>query len=138
MENAKPITQLLFEIKSGKRDALDDLLPLVYGELKHLADVYLRRERAEHTLQPTALVHEAYLKLIGQKEIEWQNRAHFFGVAARLMREILVDHARTRGEKSAAVAITKTAFRLTTPFLFIGNKTLTCLNLTRLCKNWRI
>ena len=95
-ENAKPITQLLYELKSGEQEVLSDLLPLVYDELRRLADSYLRRERAGHTLQPTALVHEAYLRLIGQKPIDWQNRAHFFGVAARLMREVLIEHARSR------------------------------------------
>ena len=95
-ENSKPITQLLYELKNGEREVLSDLLPLVYDELRRLADNYLRRERAGHTLQPTALVHEAYLRLIGQKPIDWQNRAHFFGVAARLMREILIEYARAK------------------------------------------
>jgi RNA polymerase sigma-70 factor, ECF subfamily len=98
-ENAKPITELLYELKSGEQEALGDLLPLVYDELRRLADSYLRRERADHTLQPTALVHEAYLRLIGQKPIDWQNRAHFFGVAARLMREILIEYARARSRQ---------------------------------------
>ena len=92
----KPITQILSEIKSGNEQALDELLPLVYDELRRLAGSYLKRERANHTLQPTALVHEAYLRLLGQKEIAWQNRAHFFGVSARLMREILIEYARGR------------------------------------------
>jgi hypothetical protein len=74
--------------KSGRDDVLHELLPLVYKELRRVADKYLRRERSDHTLQPTALVHEAYIRLIGQKAIDWQNRAHFFGVAAHLMREI--------------------------------------------------
>jgi RNA polymerase sigma factor (TIGR02999 family) len=95
-ETAKPITQLLFELKNGEPEVLRDLLPLVYDELRRLADSHLRRERADHTLQPTALVHEAYLRLIGQKPVDWQNRAHFFGVAARLMREILIEYARAR------------------------------------------
>lgn len=95
----KPITQLLAEIKDGGSEALEELLPLVYDELRRLADGYLRRERRDHTLQPTALVHEAYLKLVGGQEIEWQNRAHFFGVASRLMREILIDYARTRNRE---------------------------------------
>jgi len=69
-------------------------MPLVYNELRRLADHYLRQERQDHTLQPTALVHEAYLKLIDQTRVDWQNRAHFFGVAAQVMRRILVDHAR--------------------------------------------
>jgi RNA polymerase sigma factor (TIGR02999 family) len=74
--------------------ARDDLLPLVYRELKRRAAAYLRYERRSHTLQPTALVHEAYLRLIGQQRVAWQNRAHFFGIAAQMMRRILVDHAR--------------------------------------------
>ena len=92
----KPITQILSEIKSGNEKALDELLPLVYDELRRLANSYLKNERSNHTLQPTALVHEAYLRLLGQKEIAWQNRAHFFGVSARLMREILIEYARMK------------------------------------------
>ncbi len=95
----KPITQILFELKKGGANALDELLPLVYGELRRLATSYLRRERSDHTLQPTALVHEAYLRLVGQQSIEWENRAHFFGVSARLMREILIEYARARGRQ---------------------------------------
>jgi RNA polymerase sigma factor (TIGR02999 family) len=91
---AKDVTQLLLDWSSGKREAMDELLPLVYNELRRLADRYLRRERSDHTLQATALVHEAYLKLIDQRNVQWQNRAHFFGVAAQAMRRILVDHAR--------------------------------------------
>lgn len=95
MENNQPeITKFLNEIKSGNKEALQELLPLVYDELRRLANSYLRKERGNHTLQPTALVHEAYLRLVGQKEINWQNRAHFFGVSARLMREILIEYAR--------------------------------------------
>jgi RNA polymerase sigma factor (TIGR02999 family) len=88
------VTQLLVELNNGDREALDKLLPLVYGELRQLADRYLRRERSDHTLQATALVHEAYLRLVDQN-VPWQNRAHFFGVAAQMMRRILVDHARS-------------------------------------------
>ncbi|MBS1794232.1 MAG: sigma-70 family RNA polymerase sigma factor [Acidobacteria bacterium] len=95
----KPITQILQELRAGENDSLNELLPLVYDELRRLANSYLSRERANHTLQPTALVHEAYLRLIGQKEIAWQNRAHFFGVSARLMREILIEYARGRNRK---------------------------------------
>jgi len=98
-KDSKPITQILSELKSGKAGAIDELLPFVYQELRGLASVYLKNERANHTLQPTALVHEAYLKLIGQKEIEWQNRAHFFGVSARLMRQILIEYARGRNRQ---------------------------------------
>jgi RNA polymerase sigma factor (TIGR02999 family) len=92
----KEVTQLLIQLTDGNRNVLDDLLPLIYGELRSLAANYLRRERAGHTLQPTALVHEAYLRLVDQTRVQWQNRAHFFGVAAQMMRRILVDHARGR------------------------------------------
>lgn len=95
----KPITQLLQELRNGGRDTLDRLLPIVYDELRGLAKSYLSRERGNHTLQPTALVHEAYLRLLGQKEIEWQNRAHFFGISAKLMREILIEYARGRNRQ---------------------------------------
>jgi RNA polymerase sigma-70 factor (ECF subfamily) len=88
------ITELLEKWGQGDQGALDQLLPLVYNELHRLAGAYLRRERREHTLQPTALLNEAYLKLIDQHSIRWQNRAQFYGVAAQLMRRILVDHAR--------------------------------------------
>lgn len=88
------ITQLLGRWSQGDEEALNQLMPLVYDELHRLAGAYLRRERGEHTLQPTALVNEAYLKLVRQRNIRWQNRAQFFGVAAQLMRRILVDHAR--------------------------------------------
>jgi RNA polymerase sigma factor (TIGR02999 family) len=85
---------LLIQLTDGNRAVLNELLPLVYGELRSLAANYLRRERSGHTLQPTALVHEAYLRLVDQNQVRWQNRAHFFGVAAQMMRRILVDHAR--------------------------------------------
>lgn len=88
------VTQLLEKWSQGDQEALAQLLPLVYDELHRLAGAYLRRERADHTLQPTALVNEAYLRLIDQHSAGWQNRAQFFGVAAQLMRRILVDHAR--------------------------------------------
>jgi RNA polymerase sigma factor (TIGR02999 family) len=88
------VTKLLLELSNGEHSAVDALLPVVYDELKKLASNYLRRERVGHTLQPTALVHEAYIRLIDQTRVNWQNRAHFFGVAANVMRRILVDHAR--------------------------------------------
>jgi RNA polymerase sigma factor (TIGR02999 family) len=90
------VTQLLIDWKSGKKEALDLLVPMVYQELRRLADRYLRDERAAATIQPTALVHEAYLRLVSQSLPDWESRAHFFGVAAHLMRQILVDHARRR------------------------------------------
>ena len=88
------ITRLLKEWRGGSAEALERLIPLVYDELHTLASRHLGRERQEHTLQTTALVHEAYVKLAGQHAVDWQNRAHFFGIAARIMRRILVDHAR--------------------------------------------
>src|SRR5688572_11022753 len=91
---ADNVTQLLIELSNGDGDAVDILLPLIYDELRKLAANYLRRERPDHTLQPTALVHEAYIRLIDQSRVNWQNRAHFFGVAAQIMRRLLVDHAR--------------------------------------------
>src|SRR5881227_346251 len=94
MKPPEGVTQLLVNWANGDQAALDRLMPLVYSELRRLASNYLRRERQGHTLQPTALVNEAYLKLIDQKNARWQNRAQFFGVAAQLMRRILVDHAR--------------------------------------------
>jgi RNA polymerase sigma-70 factor (ECF subfamily) len=94
--NSKDITSLLREWSDGKPEALDELMPLVYEELRRQAARYLRRERIDHTLQATALIHEAYLKLIDQKNVRWQNRAHFFAIAAQAMRRILVDYARTK------------------------------------------
>jgi RNA polymerase sigma factor (TIGR02999 family) len=91
------ITRLLLDWSEGRREALDQLMPVVYQELRKIAGSYLRRERQEHTLQPTALIHEAYVRLIGGNIPPWQSRAHFYGVAARLMRQILVEHARARG-----------------------------------------
>jgi RNA polymerase sigma-70 factor, ECF subfamily len=91
------VTQLLLAWSAGDSAALDRLVPLVYAELHRLAKGYLRKEGAGHTLQTTALIHEAYLRLIDAKQVQWQNRAHFFGVAARLMRQILVAFARARG-----------------------------------------
>ncbi|HYI94445.1 MAG TPA: sigma-70 family RNA polymerase sigma factor [Bryobacteraceae bacterium] len=88
------VTNLLVEWKQGNKAAMDLLTPLVYNELRRLAERYLRNERSAATLQPTALVHEAYLRLVAQSMPDWESRAHFFGVAAHLMRQILVDHAR--------------------------------------------
>jgi RNA polymerase sigma-70 factor (ECF subfamily) len=88
------ITVLLAELTKGNEDAAGKLIPLVYAELRRLAASYMRKERIDHTLQATALVHEAYLKLVDQRAVTWQCRAHFFGIAAQIMRRILVDHAR--------------------------------------------
>ena len=92
--DSEGVTRLLVEWQNGDQQALDSLIPLVYQELRAIAGRYLSRESPSHTLQSTALVHEAYFKLIGQRRVRWQNRAHFFGIAAQLMRRILIDHAR--------------------------------------------
>jgi RNA polymerase sigma factor (TIGR02999 family) len=90
------VTSLLDELRNGNKAALDSLLPIVYGELRRLAGTYFRRERPDHTLQPTVLIHEAYLRLLGQDQPAYQNKSHFYSVAGQVMRQILVDHARTR------------------------------------------
>jgi RNA polymerase sigma-70 factor, ECF subfamily len=97
------VTRLLAEWAKGNQQALEDLTPLVYRELRQLATSYLRKESPGHTLQPTALVHEAYLRLVDQRSPYWEGRSHFFGVAAHLMRQILVDHARRRQAGKRAV-----------------------------------
>jgi RNA polymerase sigma-70 factor, ECF subfamily len=95
MDSAQPdVTSLLSELARGDQGAADRLMPVVYDELRRLARSYMRRERPDHTLQATALVNEAYLKLVRQQDVNWQNRSHFFGIAAQLMRRILIDHAR--------------------------------------------
>ena len=93
---AQSVTALLKQLGKGDRSALDELVPLVYDELHKIADGYFRRETDAHTLQPTSLIHEAYLRLAQQSHPDYTSRAHFYGVAARVMRQILVDHARTR------------------------------------------
>lgn len=93
---ADNITALLVGYGRGDKEALDKLMPVVYDELRRQAARYLRREQAGHTLQTTALIHEAYVRLVDQRNVQWQNRAHFFGIAAQMMRRILVDHARTK------------------------------------------
>lgn len=105
MPTQHEVTRLLADWSHGDPQALEKLTPLVYDELRRLASRYLRRERIGHTLQSTALVNEAFLKLVGQHSVQWQNRAHFFGIAAQLIRRILVDHARARrAEKRGAEA----------------------------------
>lgn len=94
IDHTSPVSDLLRAWSQGDGQARDDLLPLVYAELRAQAVRYMQRERRDHTLQPTALVHEAYVRLIGQAHVSWQNRAHFFGLASEMMRRILVDHAR--------------------------------------------
>jgi RNA polymerase sigma factor (TIGR02999 family) len=96
MPAPQEVTQLLVAWSNGDSEALEKLIPLVYDDLRRLARNYMNRERAGHTLQTTALIHEAYLRLIEQKEVKWQNRAHFFAISAQLMRRILVSMARAR------------------------------------------
>jgi len=95
-QNSHEITRVLREWGDGSREAFDKLLPFVYDELHRQAARYLRRERSDHTLQTTALINEAYLKLIDQREVNWESRTHFFAIAANLMRRILIDHAKTK------------------------------------------
>jgi RNA polymerase sigma factor (TIGR02999 family) len=108
------VTRLLLDWSNGSAQALEELLPLLYNELRHLAHNLLYRERPGHTLQTTALVHEAYLKLIDQREANWQNRAHFFAIAAQAMRRILIDSARRhaaikRGEAGQKISLDEAA-----------------------------
>ena len=107
MENgAGEVTALLVQMKGGRQDALDRLIPLVYKELRRLAGYYMRDERASHTLQATALVHEAFLRLVDQSRADWKNRAQFMGVAAQVMRRLLVDHARKRAAAKRGTPVT--------------------------------
>ena len=92
---SQEITQLLVDWGNGNQAALDRLMPLVYTELRQLAHSYMRRERPDHTMQTTALIHEAYLRLVDQTQVRWENQTHFFGIAARLMRQILIERARS-------------------------------------------
>ena len=103
---AAEVTALLVNWSNGDSRALDELMPLVYGELRRLAGSYLRRERSTHTLQSTALVNEAFLRLVNQQDVQWRSRAHFFGIAAQMIRRILVDHARAaQADKRGAGAV---------------------------------
>lgn len=106
MNDNQQITHMLRDWSGGNREALESLLPLVYDELHRQAASFLRRERSDHTLQATALINETYLKLIDQRDVNWENRTHFFAIAASLMRRILVDHARSKNrEKRGGDAI---------------------------------
>jgi RNA polymerase sigma factor (TIGR02999 family) len=103
---APDVTQLLARWSSGDQGAMDQLFPLVYGELRRLASAYLRRERSNHTLQSTALVHEAFMRMVHQHEVQWKSRAHFFAIAAQMIRRILVDYARSQhAEKRGSGAV---------------------------------
>jgi RNA polymerase sigma factor (TIGR02999 family) len=95
-EGSGEVTRLLAQLRAGHGDAAGELAPLIYQELHRLAAACMRRERAEHTLQPTALVNEAYIRLVGQRDVQWQNRSHFYGIASQVMRRVLLDYARKR------------------------------------------
>jgi RNA polymerase sigma-70 factor, ECF subfamily len=112
--SSQSVSQLLQRWSDGDSEALDQLMPLVYGELRRMARRYMHQQPAGHTLQTTALIHEAYMRLAGQEEKHWENRAHFFGVAAQAMRHILVDYARARqtakrGGEARAVSLEEAA-----------------------------
>ncbi len=113
-QSSMDVTLLLKELSRGNQDALAELIPAVYDELRRLAAYYLRQERSDHTLQATALVHEAYLRLVDQRHVDWKNRNHFFGVAAHLMRRVLLMHAREhraakRGGSAHKISLDETA-----------------------------
>ena len=112
------VTELLLELSGGNRAAVDELIPFLYRELKRIAAAQLRQERPGHTLQVTALVHEAYLKLVDQRQVNFQNRAHFFGVAAQAMRRVLLDYAkgRARGKRGGDVRKTSLDEALTVSY----------------------
>ena len=128
------VTRLLLDLSSGRREATDELLPLVYAELRDLAARLLRNERPDHTLQPTALVHEAYLRLVDQRVGTWENRAHFLGIAAQAMRRILIDHARRRraGKRAGARVTLDERCRARPPA-----RRWTCSRSTRRCSSSR-
>ena len=114
------ITQLLAEWSNGNQTALDKLYPLVYDELHRMANRYMKRERKDHTLQTTALINEAYVRLVEQKDVHWENRAHFFAISAQIMRRILIDHARRhhyakRGGGAQKVSLDETAMVASDP-----------------------
>lgn len=130
MEVKKPgeVTRLLKASSAGETEVLEKLLPLVYEEMRNLAHTLFQRERSNHTLQPTALIHETYLRMVGQENIEWQNRAHFFGIAANLMRQILVNYANARNaEKRGGKA--KTIIQFDEAISFASAKNLDILDL---------
>ena len=114
---APGITQLLFDWRAGKDSALEKLIGIVYDDLRRLAKRFLRGERQGHTLQTAALVNETYMRLIGQQKIDWQDRAHFFAIAARTMRHLLIDHARTRGyaKRNGEMQVTLQEWSAVTP-----------------------
>src|SRR5262245_10352485 len=111
--SSQEVTRLLLAWRGGDQEALERLTPLVYGELRRMARRFMRRERPDHTLQTSALVNEAYLRLIDYRQVDWQNRAHFFGIAAQMMRQILIDHARSHARAKRGGALRQVSFEET-------------------------
>ena len=130
------VTALLVDWSNGDQRALEELMPLVYGELRRLAGSHLRRERAEHTLQSTALVHEAFLRLVDQRDVHWRSRAHFYGIAAQMIRRILVDHARSQQAGKRGAGAIKLELNEAMTLVRI-KKNLTLLALTTRWSGWR-
>ena len=122
------VTRLLIQWKGGSKEALEQLAPIVYDELRRLADHYLRDEHAAETLQPTALVHEAYLRLVAQRLPDWESRSHFFGVAAHLMRQILVDHARRKGSAKRGSGVEHVSIEEAVSVGFTGGREIEALD----------
>src|SRR5215510_11572508 len=111
--SSQEVTRLLLAWRNGDQEALDRLTPLVYGELSRMAHRYMRRERPDHTLQSLALVNEAFLRLTDCQQVDWQSRAHFFGIAAQMMRQILIDHARSHARAKRGGALRQVSFEET-------------------------
>jgi RNA polymerase sigma factor (TIGR02999 family) len=128
MTSGPDVTQLLQEWKKGDEHAIERLTPIVYNELRRLAAYYLQDEHAAYTLQPTALVHEAYVRLVAQNIPDWQGRSHFFGVAAHLMRQILVDHARRHNSAKRGAGAPVTTFDEALSFAPAKNRDVLALN----------
>ena len=134
MNSNDEVTALLGEMSGGDESVADKLLPVVYDDLRRLAHAYFTNERQEHTLQATALVHEAYIRLVNWENVSWQNRAHFFAVAAEVMRRILVDHARA---KSAQNETAVRRYCLTTLLACSPKRRSISLCLKRRCRRWK-
>ncbi len=117
MDERARVTGILREVEAGNAEGLDDLLPLLYDELRALAGAFLRRERSDHTLQPTALAHEAWLRLVDADQVNWQGRSHFLGIAARVMRRVLIDHARRVGAEKRGGGRRRVTLSEATPLL---------------------
>lgn len=138
MNQSHEITSLLREWSDGNRSAFDELIPLVYGELHRQAARYLRKERRDHSLQTTALIHEAYVRLVDQTDIQWQSRTHFFAVAAQVMRHILVDHARAKHREKRGGEAVRVPLEEATMMIKVGEQDIDLIALdealTRLAK----